>query len=225
MRPSFIRSRPYQSSGTHMVSRNLRGYTTRVTSPQTRTSFPIIRLALDSWVTPRRTLASPRLTHLHHHPRLDHPHHHPSSLRRLPLLVLPQILRTRCSHSLSVLTHFGMRPRSSESSLLRIWRHCVLTCRQFWPIRPSSYSSSRLCRPSFLSSWLSTSHHHLCRSDIQGSSLTLYIFFSYQWGHWIFCLGGGGGGGWGGGHILFGDYVFMFCLSLFWFRCFGFSSI
>ena len=24
----------------------------------------------------------------------------------------------------------------------------------------------------------------------------------------------------GGGHILFGDYVFMFCLSLFWFRCF-----
>ena len=78
MRPGFTRSRPYRSSGTHLVSRNLRGSTTRVTSPRTRTSFPIIGLALDSWVTPRRTLASPRLTHLHHHHRIDHLHHHPS---------------------------------------------------------------------------------------------------------------------------------------------------
>ena len=158
------------------MSRNLRGYTTRVTSPQTRTSFPIIRLALDSWVTPRRTLASPRLTHLHHQPCIDHLHHHPSSLRRPPLLVLPQILRTRCSHSLSVLTHFGMRPRSTESSSLRIWRRCVLTCTQFWPIRPSFYSSSRLCRPSSRSSWLFTILHHLHRRDLQGSTLTLYVF-------------------------------------------------
>ena len=142
MRPGFILSRPYRSSGTHLVSRSLRGPTTRVKSPQTRTSFPIIGLALDSWVTPRRTLASPCLTHLHH----------PSSLRRPLLLVLPLILRTWCSHSLSVLTHSGMRPRSTASSSLRIWRRCVLTCTQFWPIRPSFYSSSRLCRPKSRSS-------------------------------------------------------------------------
>ena len=49
MRPGFIRLRPYRSSETHLVSRNLRGSTTRATSPQTRTSFPIIRLVLDSW--------------------------------------------------------------------------------------------------------------------------------------------------------------------------------
>ena len=120
-------------------------------------------------------MASPRLD-LHHHHRIDHNHHHPSSLWRLPLLVLPQILRTRCSPSLSVLTHSGTRHRSTESSLLRIWRRCVLTCRQFWPISPSFYSSSRLCRPSLLSSWRSTSHLHLHRSDVQRSSLTLFIF-------------------------------------------------
>ena len=143
MRPDFIQSRPYRSSGTHLVSRNLRGSMTRDMSPQTRTSFQIIGLAMDSWVTPRRTLASPRL---------DLHHLHPSSLRRPSLLVLPPILRTRCSHSLSVLTHSGMRPRSTESSLLRTWRRCMLTCAQFWPIRPSFYSSSRLCRPSSRSS-------------------------------------------------------------------------
>ena len=181
---------------------------TRVTSPQTRTSFLIIELALASWVTPRRTLASPRLD-LHHHHRLDL-HHHPSSLRRPPLLVLHQILRTRCSPSLSVLTHSGMRPRSTESSLLRIWRPCVLTCRQFWPIRPSSYSSSRLCRPSLLSSWLSTSHLHLHRSDVQGSSLTLFIFI-LPVGTLDLLFGGGGGGG----NILYSVFMFVY-------RYFGF---
>ena len=163
-----------------------------------------------SWVTPRRTLASPRLD-LHHHHRIDHRHHHPSSLRRLPLLVLPQILRTRCSPSLSVLTHSGTRPRSTESSLLRIWRRCVLTCRQFWPIRPSSYSSSRLCRPSLLSSWRSTSHLHLHRSEVQGSSLTLYIFILPVGTLDIF-LGGGGGGIFCSGTLFLG----------FVYRCFGF---
>ena len=192
------------------MSRNLRGSTTRVTSPQTRTSFPIIGLALNSWVTPRRTLASPHLTHLHHHHRIGHLHHYPSSLRRPPLLVLPQILRTLCSHSLSVLTHSRMRPRSTESSLPRTWRRCVLICGQFWPIRPSSYSSNRLCRPSLLSSWLSTSHHHLHRSDIQGSSLTLYVF----------CLTSGDTGSfvWGGGGIFCSETMFL----CFVYRCFGF---
>ena len=43
----------------------------------------------------------------------SHLHHHPSSLRQPLLLVLHQILRTRCSHSLSVLMHSGMRPKST----------------------------------------------------------------------------------------------------------------
>ena len=55
----------------------------------------------------------------------------------------------------------------------------------------------------------------------RGVPLPSMLFF-YQWGHWIFCLGGGGGGG---GDILFGYSVFMFCLLLFWFRCFDVSSI
>ena len=173
---------------------------TRVTSPQTRTSSLIIELVLASWATPRRTLASPRLN-LHHHHRLDL---HPSSLRRLPLLALPQTLRTRCSPSLSVLTHSGMRPRSTESSLLRIWRPCVLTCRQFWPIRPSSYSSSRICRPSWLSSWRSTIPRHLHRSDLQGSTLTLCVFI-LPVGTLALKFGGG---------ILFGYYV-LFITVLF----------
>ena len=155
-------------------------------------------------------MASPRLD-LHHHRRLDL-HHHPSSLRRPPPLVLPQILRTRCSPSLSVLTHSGTRPRSTESSLLRIWRHCVLTCRQFWPIRPSSYNSSRLCRPSLLSSWRSTSHLHLHRSDVQGSSLTLYIFI-LPVGTLDLLFGGGGGGEY---------FVRVLYFLGFVYRCFGF---
>ena len=186
---------------------------TRVTSPQTRTSFPIIELALASWVTPRRTLASPRLD-LHHHHRIAHLHHHPSSLRRLPLLVLPPTLRTRCSLLPSVSTHSGMRPRSTASSLLRIWRRCAPICGPFWPIRPPF-------RPILLSSWRSTSHLHLHRSDVQGSTLTLYVFI-LPVGTLDLLFGGGGGGG---GDILFGYSVFMFCLSLFWFRCFDFSSI
>ena len=173
---------------------------TRDTSHRTRMSFLTIGLAMDSWVTPRRTLASP-------HRDL---HHHPSSLRRPSLLALHQTSRTRCSPLLSVLTHFGMRLRSTESSLLRTWRRCVLTCALFWPIRPSSFSSSRLCRPSSRSSYRSTSHRHRLRSDLQGSTLTFYIFI-LPVGHWIFCLGEG--------------YFVMFYFSLFCFHCFGFSSL
>ena len=40
-----------------------------------------------------------------------------------------------------------------------------------------------------------------------------FMFLSYQWGHWIFCLEGGGGGGGG-----------IFCSGTL-FLCFGFSSI
>ena len=37
------------------------------------------------------------------------------------------------------------------------------------------------------------------------------MFLSYQWGHWIFCLGGGGGGG---GDVVIGYYVlcFVYCV-------------
>ena len=122
-------------------------------------------------------------------------HPPPPPPQRPLLLVLPQILRTRCSLSLGGLTHSGMRPRSTESSLPRIWRRCVLTCGQSWPIRPSFYSSSSLCRPSSASSWLPTSLHHLHRSDLQGSSFTLYCFHltSADTGHFVW---GGGGGMW-----------------------------
>ena len=140
------------------------------------------------------TSASPRLTHLHRHP---------SSHRRPLLLVLHQILRTRCSPSLSVLTHSGMRPKSTESSLPRIWRRCVLTCRQSLPIRPSFFSSSSLCRPSSPSSWLSSSLH---RSDPQGSPLTLYCFYLTSEDTGYFVWGGGGGGGG------CGDRVPCFCV-------------
>ena len=41
------------------------------------------------------------------------------------------------------------------------------------------------------------------------------MFLSYQWGHWIFCLGGGGGGG---GGIFCSGTLFLCFVSL----CFGF---
>ena len=156
----------------------------RVMSPRTRTSFMSIGLVMDPWAIPRETLASPRPTHLHHHPSSDR--------RQLPP-VLPQTLRTRCSHSLSALTHSGMRPKSTESSSHRTWRLSVRICIRCWPTRPSFCNSSRPYRPRSRSSWPSTSllHHH--RIDYQGSTLHLFFFISCQWGHWLFCLGGGGG--------------------------------
>ena len=106
---------------------------------------------------------------------------------------------------------FWDETQSTESSLLRIWRRCVLTCRQFWPIRPSSYSSSRLCRPSLLSSWRSTSHLHLHRSDVQGSPLTLSIFI-LPVGTLDLLFGGGDILG-----ILFSFYVLFIAVLVSWF--------
>ena len=168
MRPSITLSRPYMSSGTHLVSRALRSHMISVMSPRTRTSFMSIGLVMDPWAIPRETLASPHLTHLHHHP---------SSLERQPPPVLHPILRTRCSHSLSASTHSGMRPKSTESLSHRIWRLYVLICGRSWPIRPSFFSSSSPCRHRSPSSWLSTSLHHHHRSDHQGSPLHLYCLF------------------------------------------------
>ena len=138
---------------------------TLVMSPRTRMSFMSFELGMAPWAIPRETLASPRPTHLHHHP---------SSHRRQLPPVLPQTLRTRCSPSLSALTHSGMRPRSTESSSHRTWRPSVRICVRCWPTRPPFCSSSSPYRPRSRSSWLSTSllHHH--RSDHQGSPLHLF---------------------------------------------------
>ena len=144
-----------------------------------------IRLVMDSWAIPRETLACSRPTHLHHH--------HSSLWRQLPP-VLPPILRTRCSLSLSTSMHFGTRPRSTESSSHRIWRPSVLICVLCWPTKPLFFSSSRPCRLRSQSCLPFTSHH---RSDHQGSSLHPLLFVYCQWGHWYFVWGGGGGGcGW-----------------------------
>ena len=183
MRPGFILSRPYRSSGTHLVSRDLRSHMTLVMSPRTRTSFMSFGLGMAPWAIPRETLASPRPTHLHYHPR--------SHRRQLPP-VLPQTLRTRCSHSLSASTLSGMRPRSTESSSHRTWRPSVRICVRCWPTRPPFCSSSRPYRPRSRSSWPSTSHLHYYHSDHQGSTLHLFCLFLTSEDTGYFVWGGGG---------------------------------
>ena len=151
--------------------RDLRGSTTPATSPRTRTSFTTIRLVLDSWAIPRRTLASPRLIPLLHH-------HHRSLRRQIP--PIPHLIsRTRCSHLLSALTHSRTRPRSTASSSHKIWRPSVLICVLCWPIRPLFFSSSSPCRPRSHSFSLFTSRHHH-RSDHQGSSFHPLLFIYCQ---------------------------------------------
>ena len=154
----------------------------RVLSPRTRTSFMSIGLVMDPWAIPREPLVSPRPTHLHPHP---------SSHKRQLLPVLPQTLRTRCSHSLSVLTHSGMRPRSTESSSHRTWRPSVRICVRCWPTRPPFCNSSRPYRPRSRSYWPFTSLLHLHRSDHQGSPHHLFCLFLargdtgyFVWGVW-----------------------------------------
>ena len=149
---------------------DLRGYTIPTTSPRTRTSFTTIWPVLASWAIPRETLGSPRLTHLHHH------HSHP---RRQPPSVPHPTSRTLCSHLLSALMHYGMRPRSTESSSHRKWRLFTLICVQCWPIRPLFFSSSNPYRPSLLSFSPTCCHRHH-RSDHQGSSLHPLLLFYFQ---------------------------------------------
>ena len=150
---------------------DLRGSTIPATSPRTRTSFTTIGPVLASWAIPRETLGIPHLTHLHHY------HSHP---RRQPPTVPHPTSRTRCSHLLSALMHFGTRPRSSESSSHRTWRRFALICVQCWPIRPLFFNSSSPFRPSLLSFSHSTSRHRHHRSDHQGSSLHPLLFFYCQ---------------------------------------------
>ena len=189
MRPGFILSRPYRSSGTHLVSRDLRSHMTLVMSPRTRTSFMSFGIGMAPWAIPRETLASPRPTH---------PHHHPSNYRRQPPPVLHPILRTRCSHSLSASTLSRMRPRSTESSSHRTWRPSVRISVRCWSTRPPFCSSSRPYRPRSRSSWPFTSRLHHHRSDHQGSTLHLFSLFlgSGDTGYFVWGGGGGGGGVW-----------------------------
>ena len=177
-RRGYTQSRLYQLSKTNRVYHDLRGLMIWAMSPRTRTSSTTIRPALDSLAIPRTILGSPLLTHHHHH--------HHSSPQRQPHPVPPLTWRTRCSPLLSALTHSGMRPRSTESSLHRIWRPFALTCVRFWPTMQLFSNSSSLSRPSLRSFLLSTSrhrHHHSDLSDHQGSSLHLLLFFYYQLGH------------------------------------------
>ena len=141
---------------------------TPVTSPRTRTSSPTIGPVLASRAIPRETLGSPRPTH-----------HHSSLRKQLPPVPHP-IPRTRCSHLLSALMHSETRPRSTESSSHRIWRHYVLICILCWPIRPPFFSSSSPCRPRLHSFSPPTSRHHHHRSDPQGSSLHPLLFVYCQ---------------------------------------------
>ena len=151
---------------------DLRGFTIPTMSPRTRMCFTTIGPALDSWVTPKRTLGSPRLTHLCHH--------HRSPRRLLPPAPLPTS-RTRCSPLLSALMHYGTRPRSIESSSHRIWRRSAPICVRCWPTRPLFFSSSSRSRPNWPNSKPSTSrHHHSDLSDHQGGSLHLPLLFHCQ---------------------------------------------
>ena len=165
---------------------DLRGSTIPAMSPQTRTSFMTIRLVLDSWAIPRGTLGSPRLIRLHHH--------HSSPRRQLPPVPHPTS-RTRCSHLLSALMHYGTRPRSTESSSHRIWRRFALMCVRCWPTRPLFFSSNSPSRLSLLSSSHSIirHHHRRHRSDpaiTRGVLFTLFCSFIASGDTGYFCLGG-----------------------------------
>ena len=166
---------------------DLRGPTIRAMIPQTRTSFMIIRPVLDPWAIPRGILGSPRPTHLHHH--------HSSRRRQLPP-VPPLTSRTRCSPFLRPLMHSGMRPKSTESSSHRIWRHFSLICVWCWPTSPLFFNRSSRSRPSLHSFLPTISRRHRHHSDLpdqQRSSLHLLLLFLFQWGHCTFLFGGVGG--------------------------------
>ena len=152
-------------------------------SPRTRGSSTSIRLVLDSRVIPRVTRGSPPLIH--------HPHH-----RRPPgrlHLALHLISRTRCSLSLTVLTPFGTRHRSTESSLPRTWRPFALTCVPLWPTRPPfsiSTGPPGPARPITLTPPATTT---VTRPITREVSFTLYCSFIasgytghfFFWGVWV----------------------------------------
>ena len=169
------------SSVTNRVYHDLRVCTTRAMNPRTRMSFTSIRLVLDSRAILRVTLSSPPFTH--------HLHNRP---RRQPHLVPAPISRTQCSHSLTILMLSGTRPRSTESSLPRIWRHSVLTCVPSWLTRRPFSEISSPSKTGSLSFSPSTSHRRHCRSDAtdhQGSFLHPLLFFYCQWAHWTLLFG------------------------------------
>ena len=190
MRLGYTPSKPYHSRGTNRVSHDLRGPTIPAMSPRTRTSFTIIRLVMDPWAIPRGTLGSPRPTHLHHH--------HSSPRRQLPPVPHPTS-RTRCSHLLSALMHYGSRPRSTESSSHRIWRRFALMCVRCWLTRPLFFSRSSPSRltcsaprlPSSATATATTAVTQRSPGDFSSPSSVLLLPVETLD---IFVRGGGGGG-------------------------------
>ena len=169
---------------TNRIYHDLRECTTRAMNTRTRMSFESIRLVLTSRSIPRETLGRPPLTH--------HPHSRP---RRRPHPVPPLTLRTRCSPSLTALMPSGTRPRSTKSSLPRIWRPSILTWIPSWPTRRQFSEISSPSRPSSPSFSPSTRYRrHRCNdtTDHQGSFLHPLLFFYSQWGHWTHLFGGCG---------------------------------
>ena len=156
---------------------------TQAMNPRLRMSFESIRPGLASRLTLKVTLARPPPIHHHHH--LPPIPHHPSRPRGRIRSVLPLSSRTRRLTSLLVSRPTGMRPRSTGSSLVRMWRPSKLTCAWSWPTKqPSSVSSSSSKTSSLRFSPSSSLHCRLCSdmADPQGSFFTLT------------CFGGGGFG-------------------------------
>ena len=172
---------------------DLRGPTIPAMIPQTRTSFTTIPEGVKMNLGhPFLILVSPRLTHLHHH--------HRSPRTKLPS-VPPLTSRTRCSPLLSALMHYGTRPKSTESSSHRIWRHFALICVWCWPTRPLFFSSSSRSKPACTSSYpppaAATATIVTCPITRGVPSTFFYYLISIgDTAH--FCFGGEGGGGGGG---------------------------
>ena len=134
-------------------------------------SFESIRPGLASRSTLGVALA--RLPPLYHHHRLPPIPHHPNLPNGRTRSVPPLFLRTRCSTSLPVSRPSGMRPRSTASSSVKMWRPSGPTCAQFWPTRLPSFVLSKPFRTSLPNFSLSTSSHYSDPVDHQGSFLTL----------------------------------------------------
>ena len=166
---------------------------TRAMNPRMRMSFNSIRPGLASRSTLMVTLARP--PPINHHHRLPPIPHHPRRPRGRIRSVLLLSSRTGCLTSRLISRPCGMRPRSTGSSLVKMWRPSEMTCAWSWPTRrPSSASSSssKTSSPKFSPS---SSLYHRPYSDLadpQGSFFTLSYSFIDIRGNVLTCLGGFG---------------------------------